>query len=134
MHILVVGGGQVGSYLAGLLCTDGHRVTVLEVREAAVGLLRRTAPDALIIVGNGTDPSVLEGAGVRTADVVAAVTKSDATNLVITSLARFVFGVRRAVARVNDPHHTWMFSPTMGVDVALNQADVMARLIARAVE
>ncbi len=134
MHILVVGGGQVGSYLAGLLSTDGHRVTVLEAREAAVQLLHRTAPDALVIVGDGTDPRALEDAGVRTADVVAAVTKSDATNLVITCLARFVFGVGRAVARVNDPHHTWMFSPTMGVDVALNQADVMAHLIAQAVE
>lgn len=132
MHVLVVGGGQVGSYLAGLLSADGHRVTVLDAREAAVEPLRRAAPGVTIRVGNGTDPGALEVAGVRTADVVAAVTGSDATNLVITSLARFAFGVRRAVARVNDPHHTWMFSPEMGVDAALNQADVMAHLIAQA--
>lgn len=83
--------------------------------------------------GSGTDPAVLEAAGIRTADMVAAVTGADETNLVITSLARFAFGVPKAVARVNNPHNTWMFIPAMGVDLALNQADVIARLIAQAV-
>jgi trk system potassium uptake protein TrkA len=134
MHMLIVGGGQVGSYLAGLLLADGHHVTVVESRKSARELIKRAAPAASFILGDGTDPLVLEAAGVRVADVIAAVTGADETNLVITSLARFAFDVPRAVARVNNPHNTWMFTPMMGVDVALNQADVMAHLIARAVE
>lgn len=134
MHMLIVGGGQVGSYLAGLLLADNHRVTVIESRELARELIQRTTPEVSFILGDGTDPLVLEAAGVRTADVVAAVTGADETNLVITSLARFAFDVPRAVARVNNPHNTWMFTPSMGVDVALNQADVIAHLIARAIE
>jgi trk system potassium uptake protein len=134
MHMLIIGGGQVGSYLAGLLMADGHQVTVIEAREATRDLFLRSAPGAAFILGDGTNPGVLESAGVRTADVVAAVTGADETNLVITSLARFAFNVPRAVARVNNPHNTWMFTPVMGVDVALNQADVMAHLIAKAVE
>jgi trk system potassium uptake protein TrkA len=132
MHVLIVGGGQVGSYLASLLVAGGHRVTVVEAREPALGPLRQAAPDARCLLGNGTDPDGLEAAGIRTADVVAAVTGSDETNLVITGLARFAFGVHRTVARVNNPHNTWMFTPAMGVDVALNQADVMAQLIVQA--
>lgn len=132
MDVLIVGGGQVGSYLASLLVAGGHRVTVIEARETALGLLRQAAPDARCVLGNGTDPGELEAAGIRTADVVAAVTGTDETNLVITGLARFAFGVRKAVARVNNPHNAWMFTPTMGVDVALNQADVMAQLIVQA--
>jgi trk system potassium uptake protein TrkA len=31
---------------------------------------------------------------------------------------------------VNNPKNAWMFTPVMGVDVAVNQADLMARLIA----
>ncbi|MEI8307569.1 MAG: TrkA family potassium uptake protein [Chloroflexales bacterium] len=134
MHMLIIGGGLVGSYLAGLLQSDGHSVTVIEAREAAKGLIHRTAPGASFVLGDGTDPFVLESAGVRTADVVAAVTGADETNLVIASLARFAFSVPRTVARVNNPHHSWMFTPMMGVDEALNQADVMAHLIAQVVE
>ena len=36
----------------------------------------------------------------------------------------------RTLARVHTPKHAWMFTPAMGVDVALNQADVLAHLIA----
>jgi trk system potassium uptake protein TrkA len=50
-------------------------------------------------------------------------------NLVVTSLARFEFGVPRTIARVNRPHNAWLFTEAMGVDVALNQADLMAHLI-----
>ncbi|EFO80506.1 TrkA-N domain protein [Oscillochloris trichoides DG-6] len=133
MRMLIIGGGQVGSYLASLLLDHKHHVTVVERRDEAQDLLRRSAPAAHVILGDGTDPQILEAAGVRVADVVAAVTGADETNLVITSLARFAFNVPRAVARVNNPHNTWMFTPAMGVDVALNQADVIAHLIAQAV-
>jgi trk system potassium uptake protein TrkA len=62
--------------------------------------------------------------------VVAAVTREDENNLVITSLARFRFHVPRTVARINNPNNAWMFTGDMGVDVALNRADMMGHLIA----
>jgi trk/ktr system potassium uptake protein len=34
------------------------------------------------------------------------------------------------IGRVNNPKNAWMFTAEMGVDVALNQADIFARLIA----
>jgi trk system potassium uptake protein TrkA len=58
------------------------------------------------------------------------VTGLDETNLVITSLARFEFNVPRVIARVNNPKNAWLFKHEMGVDVALNQAEIFARLIA----
>lgn len=132
MHILIVGGGSVGSYLAGLLLPQGHRVTVIELHETALAALHATTPAARSIHGSGTDPATLEVAGIRTADLVAAVTGADVTNLVITSLARVVFAVPQIIARINNPHNSWMFTPTMGVDAALNQADLLAQLIVQA--
>jgi trk system potassium uptake protein TrkA len=82
------------------------------------------------VTGDGTDPATLEAAGVRHAHVVAAVTGTDETNLVVTSLARFEFDVPRTIARVRSPQNAWMFTPAMGVDVALNQADLLAHLTA----
>ncbi|MER3457328.1 MAG: potassium transporter TrkA, partial [Chloroflexota bacterium] len=87
-------------------------------------------PAETVIAGDGSDPNVLEAAGIRRAHVLAAVTGSDEANLVITTLARFEFGVPRIIARVNNPKNAWLFTPEMGVDVTLNQADLMAHLIA----
>jgi trk system potassium uptake protein TrkA len=69
-------------------------------------------------------------AGIHKANVVAAVTGSDETNLAVCSLARMEFKVPRVIARVNNPKNAWLYTPEMGVDVALNQADLIARLIA----
>jgi len=82
-----------------------------------------------LFFGSGTDPDVLEAAGIRKANVVAAVTGVDETNLVITTLARYEFLVPRIIARINHPKNAWLFTKEMGVDVALNQADLMANLI-----
>ncbi len=130
MHVLIVGGGKVGTYLASLLLSEGHRVKLVEVRREEQERLRRDLPEDVIYIGSGTDPGDLEAAGIRQTNVVAAVTGDDEINLVITSLARFEFNVPRVIGRVNNPKNVWLFTPVMGVDVALNQADLMARLVA----
>lgn len=129
-RVVIVGGGAVGTYLASLLLAGGHQVTIIERQQEEACRVRQALSAAVVIAGNGTDPAVLEAAGIQQADVVAAVTGTDATNLVVTSLARFAFHVPRTLARVHTPQHAWMFTPAMGVDVALNQADILAHLIA----
>jgi trk system potassium uptake protein TrkA len=130
MHVLIVGGGKVGTYLASLLLAEGHRVKLIEIRSEEQERLRRDLPEDVVYIGSGTDLNDLEAAGIRQTNVVAAVTGDDEINLVTTSLARFEFNVPRVIGRVNNPRNAWLFTPAMGVDVALNQADLMARLIA----
>ena len=130
MYVMVVGGGKTGSHLAGLLLAGGHGACVIDDREDVVAKLRRELPADVVVPGDGADPDVLERAGIRRADVVAAVTGDDEDNLVIATLARSEFSVRRVIARVNNPRNAWLYTPEMGVDVALNQADLMAKLIA----
>ncbi|HZW35653.1 MAG TPA: TrkA family potassium uptake protein [Candidatus Deferrimicrobiaceae bacterium] len=130
MNVIVAGGGRLGSYLASLLLTAGHKVKVIEERPEERRHLRRDLPQGAVVQGNATDPDVLEAAGIRHANVVAAMTGADETNLVVIGLARFEFNVPRTIARVKDPRNAWMFTPEMGVDVALNQADLLAHLVA----
>jgi len=130
MNVMIVGGGKVGAYLASLLLTDGHQVKVIEVRKEEIPHLQNELSKEVLIPGNGTDPNVLESAGIHNVNVVAAVTGADEVNVVITSLARFEFHVPRTIARINNPKNAWMFTPDMGVDVGLNQADLLAHLIA----
>ncbi len=130
MFVLIVGGGKTGSHLAGLLLAGGHKVVVVDGRPEIAELLRTQLPPEAVVSGDGADPKVLLQAGVKNADVVAAVTADDEDNLVVSTMARFEFGVRRVIARVNDPKNAWLFTREMGVDVPINQADLMAKLIA----
>jgi len=127
---MIVGGGKVGTYLTSLLLAEGHQVKVIEGARSEFPRLQKELPKEVVVYGNGTDPNLLEAEGIRQMDVVAAVGRADETNLVVTSLARYEFNVPRTVARVNNPKNVWLFTPEMGVDVVLNQADLMAHLIA----
>jgi trk system potassium uptake protein TrkA len=131
VKVIVVGGGKVGTSLALLLLQKGYTVKVIEAQKEKILQLQKDLPANAVASGNGTDPVVLEAAGILGVDIVAATTGQDETNLVVTNLARFAFNVPRVVARVNNPKNAWMFTPMMGVDVAVNQADLMATLIAK---
>lgn len=128
--VIVVGGGKIGSEVASLLLGSGHQVTVVERAESNAAWLEDRLQGAGIILGSGSEATTLERAGIRGTDVVAAVTGADETNLVVCSLARFEFGVPRIIARIVDPANAWMYEEDMGVDVALNQADLLAHLVA----
>lgn len=129
MNVIVVGGGKVGARVAALLLSAKHTVKVIEIDAAKLPRLQKELAGDAIVIGNGSEISVLESAGIRQAHVLAAVTGRDEVNLVVTSLARFEFELPRTIARVNNPKNAWMFTAQMGVDVAISQADLMAQLI-----
>jgi len=126
---MIVGGGKVGTYLADKLIKEKHEVRLIELREEEREHILLDIPRDVLVIGNGTDPDVLEAAGIRNMNVVAAVTGDDETNLVVTTLARFEFMAPRTIARVNHPKNAWLFNADMGVDVAINQADLLSALI-----
>jgi trk system potassium uptake protein len=134
MNVLIVGGGKVGATLATRLRAAQHQVKVIEIRHDHLEALGRDLPAESLVFGSGTDPAVLEAAAIRQAALVAALTGADETNLVVTSLARFEFGVPRTIARVNNPKNAWLFTVEMGVDVALDQADLIAGMIMKEVK
>jgi len=128
MFVIVVGGGNTGSQLTKYLLEAGHTVRVIDERPVVLAKLAIELPAEVIISGDGSSPVVLEKAGIHEAQVLAAVTGSDETNLVVTSLARFEFNIPRVIARINNSKNSWLFTPEMGVDVSLNQAEILARL------
>lgn len=130
MNVTIVGGGRVGGYLASMLIKDGHYIKIVEMRAEHLQALHKDLPKEYIVTGNYTDPLVLERADIRRADVVVAATPTDETNLVVSTLAKFEFGVKRVIARANIPKNTWMYTPEMGVDVWLSEAQIMAHALA----
>ena len=130
MFVIIVGGGNTGSQLAKFLLDAGHTVRIIDDRPSVLERLAGELPQEIIVNGDGSSPAVLEKAGIQNAQVLAAVTGLDEANLVITSLARFEFNVPRVIARINNSKNAWLFTPEMGVDASLNQAEILTSLIA----
>lgn len=129
MKVIIIGGGQVGTYLASLLLSNGYEIKLIEHSEKVYNKLEKELPHKSLIFGSGSDPQVMEKAGITSAHVVAAVTGADETNLVVSTLAKMEFGVPRVVARVNNPKNAWLYNREMGVDIGINQADLMAHFV-----
>ena len=129
MFVLIAGGGRTGAQLARLLLSQNHQVHLVDNRRDVLARIHRELPTEVIFEGNPLDLEVMEQAGINKADVVAACTTSDDANLVICYLARKSYNVRRTIARVNNPRSAWLFNDTFNVDVAVNQAEILAQLI-----
>ena len=129
MFVIVAGGGRTGTQLAHLLMAQEHRVHLVEHRPEILARIHYDLPTESIYEGSPTEPEILEQAGIREADVVAATTDNDADNLAICFVARERYRVGRTIARINNPRAAWLFDDKFHVDVSFNNADVMASLI-----
>jgi trk system potassium uptake protein TrkA len=127
---LIIGGGKIGSFLAQKLDTDGHTVTVIEVREDRAQELADDL-DAVVIRGDGTDVGVLEAADVEDADWLLALTGLDEVNFVACQLG-LALGTGHVLARLNSPWNRATFEaleiPVVGVTRLI--AEVMSREMA----
>lgn len=129
MFVIIAGGGRTGSQLAQVLLNENHNVHLIEERPEVLARIHRELPTESIYEGNPIDPSTLEQVGIKHADVLASVTTHDEDNLILCYLARVMYNVPRTIARVHDPRNSWLFNETFHVDVAVNQSEIMARLI-----
>ena len=77
MHIVVIGAGAVGSYLAERLSLEGQDVVVIESDARRAAEVQEEI-DCLVIHGNGASDETLVQAGIERADLLIAVSSSDA--------------------------------------------------------
>ncbi len=127
MYIVIAGGGKVGHFLAQRLLGDKHTVVIIEKDEKTCRALAREL-EAIVVNGDACEPRFLEEARIDRCDVLAAVTGDDEDNLVICQVAKERFGVKRTVARVNDPKNEHTFSE-LGVDIPIDATQIIAKII-----
>lgn len=132
MKIIIVGGGKIGYYLARTLIEHGHEPTLVE-RAKLVSTYLADELDIPVVNGDGTMIDCLTAAGAKNADALVAVTGEDEQNLVSCQLARMVFGIKRTVAKVNNPKNTGVMRQ-LGIDITVSATDNIARLIEREVD
>ena len=98
MHVIIVGAGEVGWYLAQRLGAEGNDVVVVEQNEAIAAAIGAEL-DVQVVVGSATVPSTLRIAGIEKADLLAGVTQNDEVNLLASLLAK-EYGVEQTVVRI----------------------------------
>ena len=135
MKCIIIGAGKVGFSIAQVLSSEDHDVTVIENNEERQQVVNE-ALDVEVVHGSGASWSVLENAGVKSADMVVAVTESDELNMIACLLAK-QYGVKTTVARVRNTDYvsTPHFSPEalLGIDLIINPEQVTALEIAKIV-
>ena len=132
MRVCIVGGGKVGYYLSKTLMEHGHEPIIIEIDERTCSQLADSL-DFPVIHGDGTLVEMLEIAKVDGCQALIGVTGKDEANLIACQLAKKVFGVKKTVARVNNPKNAPVLKE-LGVDIAVSSTDNIARLIEREVE
>lgn len=103
-NIIVVGCGRVGSRLALMLSNYENNVCVIDRDPRAFASLGRDFNGATF-AGVGYDEDVLMKAGIDECDFLAAVTQSDNVNLMVVEIARRLYDVPHAVARLYNTGH-----------------------------
>ncbi len=102
MNVLIVGSGRVGATLAGLLDAEGHQVTIVDVDRASFAHLPAGFKGTTHL-GSGIDLDVLRRVGIDKMDAFLSLTQGDNRNLMSAQVAKEIFGVKRVIAKVNDP-------------------------------
>jgi trk system potassium uptake protein len=102
MNFVILGCGRVGARLAYMLDQLGHNVSIIDQSRDA---FKRLPEDfgGTEIIGLGIDEDILKQAGIENADVFAAVTNGDNTNIMASQIAKEIFRVPRVIARIYDP-------------------------------
>lgn len=132
MFIVIAGGGKVGYYLSKTLLSYKHKIVVIEKQKE---LCEKIANELNIpaVTGDATNIDLLSSVNVDKANIFIAVTGKDEENLIACQLAKTNFGVRRTIARVNNPKNIKVFE-RLGVNTAMSSTSIIADLIEQEVD
>ncbi|MCB9915348.1 MAG: Trk system potassium transporter TrkA [Planctomycetes bacterium] len=135
MDIAIVGAGEVGFHLAGILSREEHRVSVIDADPLKARRILESL-DVQVVVGDATKADVLNRAGVSRCDLVVVVTDDDKANLLTSVLAK-ALGAGRIILRLHDlerlEDYRYFYKQAIGFDVVLSTEEFAAEEIVNTV-
>ena len=131
MNLVIMGCGRVGARLAGLLDSDGHRVTILDADSFSFRRLP-TSYRGTALVGNGLDERSLKKADIEKAAVFVALTQGDNRNIMACQIAKHIFNVPRVICRIYDPLRQELYT-SLGVE-CISSTVIIAGLLKEKLE
>lgn len=127
MKIILIGGGKTIYFLAKQFIAEGQSVTIIN-RDPEESQALSHELDATILLGDGSDPEILEQAGTGSADVLLSMTSRDHVNLVACQVASEKFDVPRTIALVNNPENEEIFRK-LGVPLIFSSTRIITSLL-----
>ncbi len=127
MYVIIVGGGNVGYYLAKTLAAARHEVLLLEKDRARYRTISEELGE-IVMQGDGCEVAQQMEAGFGRADAVVAATGSDDDNMVVCQMAKMEHNVPRTISRVNDPRNEKLFHK-LGIDATVSSTKIIYNLI-----
>ncbi len=127
MYIIIVGGGNIGYYLAKTLAAARHEVLLMEKDRTRYRTISEELGE-VVMQGDGCEVSQQNQAGFGRADAVVAATGSDDDNLVVCQMAKMEHNVPRTISRVNDPRNEALFHK-LGIDATVSSTKIIYNLI-----
>ena len=118
MYIIIVGGGDLGYYLAQILLNEEHDVVIIEKNEERCEKLAGEL-DLVVTKGDGTETKTLEKAGIKEADALVALTGQDETNMVISLLAKEL-GAKNVATRIGKIEYDESVLKKLGIDIVIH--------------
>jgi len=102
-YVIIVGCGRLGAHLANLLFESGKSVVIIDMKPSA---FKRLAEGfgGFVLEADATELDILKKAGIESANVFVATTDDDNTNIMLAQIAKNIYGVKKVVARVYEPH------------------------------
>lgn len=135
-HILLLGLGGVGFYLAKRLIHEEYAVTIIESNPKLVSQADGQI-DARVIQGNAMSIKCWENAGAANMDYLIAVTDNDAVNM-MASMIGDRFGIKRKIARVRSLEFgnpdSLLSSQDLKLDLLIHPEELVAQEIARLIQ
>ncbi len=132
MKIIIIGGGKVGYYLCKSLMEHGHNVHLIEQSLPRCEQIADEL-DIPVVNGDGTLIESLAAAETEHADALVAVTGQDEANLIACQLSRAEFGVKKTVARSNNPRNLEVMR-LLGVDIPVSSTEMITNVIEQEVD
>jgi trk system potassium uptake protein TrkA len=117
-HVMLLGGGRVGTSLAQLLETEGVQVTIIERSRARCVKLAELLNSALVLHGDATDLDLLAQEGVADTDGLVSITSEDETNLLASLLTKDM-GARKVITLLKRSEYIPLVTK-VGVDSAVS--------------
>jgi len=116
-HVMLIGAGRTGRFLAKMLDEAGVAVKIIDTNRERSRLAAEKLENGLAICGDGTDIDLLMEEGVADADAVVCLTEDDKLNLMLALLAKHL-GARKTVVRVARSEYVDLMEK-VGVDIVL---------------
>ena len=123
-HVMVVGGGKIGFYLADSLAKKRFSVKIIEENRARAETLAEALPTVTGVCGNGTRHELLVEEGIEAMDGFVALTDVDEENIIVSLFANKK-GVRKSITRI-ESNEMFGLLDELGIDNTVSPKQVVA--------